>query len=181
MRDAVAHARALWAACVAGALLYGCAGSQPPATISESGQAAPVVEDESPQESPAVTEERPRRVSDTEKLLHYHAQLRRLTGPELLREHESARQAYVQSRSGYARVRYAMVLALPGTPFHDDARALTLLEPLARTAGDELAGLSSLLTAQIQERRRLDGTAQALQQKLDALKSLERSLSNRGR
>jgi hypothetical protein len=74
-----------------------------------------------------------------------------------------------------------MVVAMPNTPFNDDARALDLLDPIARNAEGRLSGLAYLLASQIQERRRADATAQGLQQKLDALKSLERSLIERKR
>ena len=123
----------------------------------------------------------PRQVSNAEILISYFAQLRKLPGPDLTREHDAARQALGHTRSDYNRVRLAMVVTLPNTPFFDEPRALGLLEPIAKNAGAELAGLASLLVAQIQERRRLDSNAQALQQKLDALKSLERSLIDRKR
>jgi len=70
---------------------------------------------------------------------------------------------------------------VPNTAFYDEPRALDLLDPVARNGDPRLSGLAALLVSQIQERRRLDATAQALQQKLDALKSLERSLIERKR
>jgi hypothetical protein len=45
----------------------------------------------------------------------------------------------------------------------------------------EFSALASLLTAQLQERKRLDANTQDLQKKLDALKSLERSMMERKR
>ena len=87
-----------------------------------------------------------------------------------------------------------MALATPGSAASDDARALELLDPLAKTPGASLHALAFLMSAYIQEQRRL--TAQVnglqqnvqglqqnvhgLQQKLDAIKSLERNLSGRG-
>jgi len=119
--------------------------------------------------------------------------LRRLPAAELAREQEAARNAFNQSRTDSARVRYAMTLAVPGAPGSDDARALELLDPLAKTPGASLHALAFLLTSYIQEQRRLhaqlaglqqnvNGLQQnvhALQQKLDALRTLERSLSER--
>jgi hypothetical protein len=122
-----------------------------------------------------------RQVSDAENLLSYFAQLRKLSGSELVREHDSARQAFSSGRSEFNRVRLAMVVTLPNTPFYDEYRALDLLEPLARNSDSQLSGLAALLLSQIQERKRLDANTQALQQKLDALKSLERSLIERKR
>jgi hypothetical protein len=84
-------------------------------------------------------------------------------------------------KSDYNRVRLAMVVSQPNTSFHDEPRAIELLEPVARSPGGQLSGLAVLLVSQIQERRRLDASAHALQQKLDALKSLERKLLERKR
>jgi len=50
---------------------------------------------------------------------------------------------------------------------------------VAKNQRAPLHGLAFLLAAQIQEQKRLDGNVQDLQHKLDALKSLERSLSER--
>lgn len=149
------------------ALLAGCAGL-PGAQVAEPG-------------GPAQASEPRQASSEAETLLTYFTQIRKLSPPELAREHDSARQAYGGARSDYNRVRLAMVVALPNTSFYDEPRALDLLEPLAKTPGAQLSGLAFLLVSQIQERRRLDANAHALQQKLDALKSLERSLLERKR
>ena len=71
------------------------------------------------------------------------------------------------------------VLSLPGTAFSDEPRALELLDPVARNVNGELNGLALLLATNLQERKRLDASAQGLQQKLDALRSLERSMIER--
>jgi hypothetical protein len=123
----------------------------------------------------------PRRASDAEALLAYFAQLRKLGGPDLAKEADTARQAYDRARSDYNRMRLAMVMTLPNTPFQDDSRALDLLEPVAKSPDSQLSGLALLLVSQLEERRRLDASAQALQHKLDALKSLERSMVERRR
>ena len=119
--------------------------------------------------------------SDAEHLLSYFQQVRALAGAELNREHETARQAYANSRSDFNRVRFAMVLSLPQAAFNDEARALELLEPVSRSANGQLQGLASLLVSHLQERRRLDSSLQGLQHKLDALKSLERSMIEKKR
>ena len=121
------------------------------------------------------------RQSEAELLISYYGWLRKLAASELAREHEAARQAWGRARSDYNGVRFAMVVTLPNTPFLDEPRALDILEPIAKNGEARLAGLAWLLLSQIQERRRLDATAHALQQKLDALKSLERSLIERKR
>jgi hypothetical protein len=139
-----------------------------------------------PGEAPPVEEARPP-AGDTERLLQYFGRLRRLPGAELAREHDAARADYGRARSDFNRVRYAMLLALPGAAFADEARALEVLEPVAKNAAAPLHGLAYLLAAFVQEQRRLAGSVQSLrdsvqglQQKLDALRSLERSLIERG-
>jgi hypothetical protein len=56
-----------------------------------------------------------------------------------------------------------------------------MLEPVARNTNGQLQGLAYLLLTHLQERKRLDANTQALQQKLDALRSLERSMIERKR
>ena len=159
-------------ALAASLLLSGCGTLQPPVQVTE-----PEVRKPAP--PPPVPQ--PRQSSDAEALISYFAQLRKLSAPELAREHDAARQAYGRAKSDYNGVRLAMVVTLPNTPFYDEPRALDLLDPIAKNGEPRLSGLAWLLVSQIQERRRLDANTQALQQKLDALKSLERSLIERKR
>lgn len=135
---------------------------------------------------PWVKADAPRPVSDLDSLLLYFQHIKKLSGAELGREHDNARQAYTRTRSELNRVRLAMVLSLPNTPFNDEPLALELLEPVVKNPQASLHGLGFLLAAYIQEQKRLDGNVQnlqqnlhGLQQKLDALKSLERSLTER--
>jgi len=134
----------------------------------------------SPQPSaPVVAPSSAKPVSDVENLLSYFHRLRTLPGPALGKEHENARQAYSRTRSEFNRVRLAMILSLPGTSFSDEPQALELLDPVARNRQAQLHGIAYLLAAQLQERRKLAGTVQGLQNKLDALKSLERTMIER--
>lgn len=134
---------------------------------------------------PVATEEdtaavkEPRPSDDSERLLAYFERLRRLQSAELIKEHEAARAAFGRANSEYNRVGFAMALSLPGTPFNDDARALELLGPLLKKSDNGLRPLAALLTTFIQERRRLGSDLAAVQQKLAALKSLERALIER--
>lgn len=123
----------------------------------------------------------PQPASDAESLLLYYQHLRKLSGPEVSREHEAARQAYARARTDFNRVRLAMVLALPGSAFTDEARAMGLLDTVARHQGARLQGLAVVLGAHLQEQQRLAASAQGLQEKLDALRSLERSMIERSR
>jgi hypothetical protein len=159
-----------------------------PAPILKPSPTPPVV---SP--PPPVTPDAPR-ASEVEILIGEFARLRKLGPLELAREQEAARQAFNQSRTDTARVRFAMAVALPGAAGSDEARALEVLDPLVKTPGAALHSLAFLLSSYVQEQRRLAAqvaglqqnlqglhqNVQGLQQKLDAIKSLERSLSGRG-
>ena len=112
---------------------------------------------------------------DSESLLMYFEYVHKLPSAELAKEHDAVRQLYANSSSDFVRVRYAMLLSVPGAAFSDDARALEALDPLVRNADAALHNLAVMVSAQIQEQRR----GQGLQQKLDALKSLEKNLIER--
>ena len=131
--------------------------------------------------APWVRPGSPQPASDVESLLLYFQHIRTLTGPEAGREHEAARQAYARSRTDFNRIRLAMILSLPGTTFTDEARAVSLLETVAKHDGGRLQGLAAALGASLKEQQRLAASAQELQQKLDALKSLERNLIERSK
>ena len=151
---------------ICGALLAGCA-------------ILPGIEGQ--ERAPWLQAGSPRPASEAESLLLYSQHLRRLAAADLGKEHETARQAFTQSRSDFNRIRLAMVLALPNTALNDESRALELLDPVTRNQNGQLQGLANLLVAHLQERKRLDTSMQGLQQKLDALKSLERSMIERKR
>ena len=139
------------------------------------------------------------RSTEVDVLLADFERMRRLGGPELVRELEAARLAFSQTRSDASRVRLAMLATMQGPG--EETRALELLDPLVKTPGATLHALAFLLSSYIQEQRRLASMAQglqqnvqglqqsnqslqqnvqALQQKLDALRTLERALSERG-
>lgn len=132
-------------------------------------------------EAPAPSEVESAREPGTEleRLLNYFQRIRKLAAPELGRENDSARVAFTRSRSDFDRLRLAMVLSLPSTAFYDDARSLDLLDPVVKNQNAPLHGLALLMSVYVQEQRRLGQSAQGVQQKLDALKSMERSLIER--
>jgi len=139
----------------------------------------PGLESQEPAPSTQVGASRP--ALEVEKLLAYFEKVRGLPGADLGREHEVVRQAFLTSRSEFDRVRLALLLSLPGTPFGNEPHALELLEPIARNPDGHLHGLAVLLATNLQERKRLDANAQGLQQKIDALRSLERTMIERKR
>ena len=116
-----------------------------------------------------------RPAGEAESLLMYYEYVRKLPTAERVKDYETARQRFMKSRSEFNRMRYAISLSVPGTSFNDDARALDTLEPLLRNQHAVLHSLAYMVGTQIQEQRR----GQDLQQKLEALKSLEKSLIER--
>lgn len=153
---------------------------EPPAPVEP---AEPVPEVESPPTAAAPRQAEPVRppppVAELERLLDYFRILRRLSAAELAREHENARAAFLRTRSDYDRVRLALLMSVPNTPFNDEARVLELLEPMMRSPGSMLQGLAVLVYVMVYEQRRLEHNIGKLQEKLDALKSLERKLLER--
>jgi len=102
---------------------------------------------------------------------------------DLRRELVGANAALARTRSDANRIRVAMLLTLPAAGPPDDARALTLLEPLVvrgNSASSPLKQIASVLYAQIVERTRSLREEQkrtaVAQEKLDALRAVERSL-----
>ncbi len=101
---------------------------------------------------------------------------------DLKRELAGANAALARTRSDASRIRLAMLLTLPAAGPPDDARALSVLEPLVikNGTGPPLKQIATLLYAQIVERSRIVREEQkrtaAAQEKLDALRAVERSL-----
>jgi hypothetical protein len=162
---------------------------QPPPPSKPEESSAP---GESP-ESEARVEPPPRaeipariRSEDLERLLSYFEHVRKLPAAELVRESESARAAFMRGRADFDRMRLAILISIPNTALNDDQRAADLLDPLVKNQSSSLHGLALVMSAHLQERRRLETgmqglqqNVQRLQQKLDALMSLERSLIDR--
>lgn len=102
-------------------------------------------------------------------------------------EFETASQAYAADRAWPNRLRLALLLSLPGASFEDDARALTVLEPLAETAQpsptEQLgAFLHSQVSARLREQRRanqMKDQMEVLRKQLEALKAVETSIIQR--
>lgn len=91
----------------------------------------------------------------------------------------AATQAYNRDRSNYSRVKLGMLYALPGAAIQDDARALSLLEPVAGGAG-ALKALAGVVHAQVAERAKAQKRADQLKEQLDQLRAVERSIIERG-
>lgn len=161
--------------------LFGCS-SAPPLTPARSVMA----DFQSPQSEHAF--------------LVYFDQLRQLSPAELAKETERVRKNYARDKSPFYQMQYAVVLSVPGG---DSRHALQLLEPLVKDAkrrDHSLYFLASLLYAGIVERLRMEAQMQTqasqlqanaaalqaqtlradeLQNKLDALKDIERKMMQR--
>ena len=109
---------------------------------------------------------------------------------ELRKEFIAAQNTFNKDKSSVNRLRYAWFSALLGPAAGDDVRLSGLLEPLAAKTGGLLSThplrpVAELMLAQISERTRQvreeQKRADALQQKLDALKAIEKQLLDRER
>ena len=101
------------------------------------------------------------------------------------RELNDANQTYARDHDVNSRVRLALLLSLPGTPYADEARATSLLEPVAGAGADASAAgpmrqFAAWLYAQIGERTREQRKSAQLKDQLDQLRAIERALNERG-
>jgi signal transduction histidine kinase len=157
--------------------------------------------------APTVAASRPASSRAPANLVGYLAELRGMNEPSLSRE--IARQRQVLSKDGTDLSRTRLALAMSLHPQSDDAEILSLVDPIARkeSAPSEVRAMASFLHTMASERRRLKESAAAanaklrderraveaqkqradtmqeraaqLQQKIDALTELEKSLSDR--
>jgi tetratricopeptide (TPR) repeat protein len=120
-----------------------------------------------------------RPASEAVSLLHYFDYLRGLPAAEQEVEKALQRQAWIEDRSDFQRIRYAVALSGPTASAAEHRQAFELLEPLARDPEDpdsELHLLAAVLfRAQDSERARLAAEKQ-LERTLDSMKNLERRL-----
>ena len=131
--------------------------------------------------------EPPRVNEEAEEALALLSDLQKLvlaTPEEQKRELAVATQALARQRSDSTRLRLGMLQSLPAAG-SDDARALATLDPILKQGSGPTRMVATVLIAQLGERQRAvreeKRRAEDLQQKLDALKALERSLLGRER
>ena len=160
-----------------------------PPTISLTPAPIIIVQPVKPEPPPPVAPpapEPPRVNEEAEEALALLVDLQRLvlaSADEQKRELGAAAQAVTRQKSEVARLRLGMLQSMPANG-SDESRAITTLEPLLKGSGSVRA-VAILLLAQLSERQRTlrdeKKRAEDLQQKLDALKALERSLLGRER
>jgi hypothetical protein len=123
-------------------------------------------------------------VAELENALRYFHDLRRLSPAALRREQENARQAFAREPGELNRVRFAIAHSLPSASSKEERRALEVLEYFTkdgRPANTPLRSFAVILHTFVAEQTRSANHAQAYKEKLEALKSLERTLSERER
>jgi hypothetical protein len=135
-----------------------------------------------PLQSPLPQEswKRPLLTSDVESLLMYYEWAHRLSIDQVTREYDSVRQTYARSPSDFDRLRFSILLAMPGTSISDLPHAIELLDSVAKNPDAPFYLVAFLLQSQFNDQRRLGVTVNELRQKLDALKSLEKDMSEHG-
>ena len=147
------------------------------------------------------------RTSTAEEVVAYLDRIRALSEPAVAAEAARQRQAAQQDKTDLSRIKAALALSLTSPP--EEGELLALVDPVARkpSADPDLKAVASFLQALAADRRRLRESATAagtrlreerrlheaqkqradalqeraaqLQQKLDALTEIEKSLSDR--
>lgn len=108
---------------------------------------------------------------------------------DLRKDFVASQTAFNKDKSSVNRLRHAWISGLVGSAAGDDARLQGLLEPLVAKGGfaatHPLRAVAEVMLAQLTERTRQikeeQKKADALQQKLDALKAIEKNLLDRER
>lgn len=131
----------------------------------------------------AVEADEPQQVVE---LIDYTQKVAALPPGDQQRELNASNRLFLKDRGrgAYGRVRLALLLALPGTAFNDDARAASLLEPLSvdpppPAHASPLQRLGALMYAQVVERLREQKRTAQLKEQLDAMKEIERKIIER--
>lgn len=120
--------------------------------------------------------------AEVSALLAYYQDLLAMPAEELKREHQSINQSFVRDRSELGRLQLVLLMCVPGAAWRDDARLLALLDGAAsRKAPPESPRHQFIVLLQklVAERQREQRRADELQQKLDSMLTIERSLRGR--
>jgi hypothetical protein len=152
-------------------------GSAPPATAPAPAP-TPAPAPPAPAPRPVLTaeDEESRQAAE---ILASTQRVSQLGTDEQRKELGAATQAFGRDRSNYSRIKLALLFALPGAAIQDDARALSLLEPVAGGPG-ALKALAGVVHAQVAERVKAQKRADQFKEQLDQLRAVERSIIERG-
>ena len=140
----------------------------PPAPVATPAP-APVV-------TPSAEAEESRQAAE---LLAGAQRVAQLGADDQRKELGNATQAFNRDRTNFNRVKLGLLYALPGAAIQDDARALSLLEPVTGGTG-ALKALAGVVHAQVAERVKVQKRADQYREQLDQLRAVERSIIERG-
>jgi len=129
----------------------------------------------------------PNDVKSVSDLVGLYGQVAAMQPEDRRRVYVDATQTFSRNPNSYNRIRVALLASMPGTTFQDDKRAMSLLEPYARS-GRSSAGPSSnklhqfgaMLHTQLEDRVKALARTEQLQKQLDALRAVERTIIERG-
>ena len=165
------------------ALLGACAAVAPPAV-----RPGPVVLAHVVPVAPAPAPAKPEADTRAAELVTYFAVIAKSGSPAQKKELAHSAASFGRNPTPYARLKLGGLYAMPAPGLRDDARALTLLEPLATGNGvaaseRPVADLALLIYAQVAERQRLakdEAKKQdELREQIEAMRSIERSILDR--
>lgn len=130
--------------------------------------------------------------SQLDVLMQYYDHIRKMTGPELIKEHDRAKLNFSLSKNENTRAELALLLALPNTSFRDTVTAISLLNGMPKDAKSSIGmrSFKQLLSTLLVEQQRINGSLNDLSQKLreeqkhseilknqiDDIKNMERNL-----
>lgn len=141
--------------------------------------------------SPSQSQQR----NQLSRLMKYHAQLQKKTQQELSKEYSEVRKLFLDKRSDQDRAKYALLLSLPNTSFHNPAIALYLFNewPQKTKLSADSDSFRILLVLLLKEQQTLkslernlsqklkdeEERSDALQKQVDDIKDMEKSLLRR--
>lgn len=127
---------------------------------------------------------------DPSGLLRYAEQVSRMSDPARRSEHARAEQAFANEASAFNRLRLALLLTLPDTPFQCDSCARDLLRSYLQHDDNNRAwrDFATLLLRSTEQRLALKQELeterkqhQQMRQQLEKLKAIEKRLNERDR
>lgn len=130
------------------------------------------------------------------EIMRDYEYLRAQPATELAKEYKKVSQDFMQTESDSNRVRLAMLLSLPDTPFHDTSAAINLLNnwPIDENLTHQaLHGFANFLSAMLTQQRKSNNAVndlakklkdeqrhtEILQNKIDSITDMEKELLNR--
>lgn len=168
---------------------------QPPAASIGAARAIHIVAGEKESATAPAHAAESRAPGETDRLFIYFEEIQKLTAQERLQEYDLLKRTFAQEKSDFVRVQMAILLSVPDSTFHDEERAQSMLDPLLkdRASPSALRPIAYLISIMLEERKKLEEDRRdleqllddekrrndALEQKLEALRLLEKNLIER--